>query len=374
MLLWCDGFDHYGDDETHLLDGIYADAYASQIDLQTTIVCNGTTALHIQSQRSGGVSGGIRKVLPSAQTKVGAGAHFYFPSLPSQLYSSTIFDFMSASTTYPQVSCVVDSNGCVRFYKDMDYSPSGTQVLIAQSDPIIVASAWNHIEVQVYSHATLGWVRVAVNGVHRFSATGLDTARNGDGIVSIATHISQGGASLVDDFYMDDYYIYDFTGDSAVYTDWCPTVDGSGVATNYMGEWAALYLPPTADTAEADWDASTGTDEYAVIDETNPNDADYAISTTVGDLSEFEMTDLPEEYTIIRGLMLLGRMSKSDSGVAMTRFGMKSVAAVEDAPERPITQEPTYWWDFINEDPNDPGNRWSRDALNAAWMRLTRSA
>lgn len=171
---------------------------------------------------------------------------------------------------------------------------------------------------------------------------------------------------------MDDLYLYDFVGDSAVDTDFVPATDGSGKATGYIGELQVMYLPPNADTAEDDWVPSTGTDAYAMVDEVNPNDADYISSATANDLTEFALTDLPEEITYVRGLQLIGRMSKSDAGAAMIKFGMKSDASTDDADERPITVEPTYWWDFMNVDP-DTGTRWTRASLNAAWLRLTRS-
>jgi hypothetical protein len=131
-------------------------------------------------------------------------------------------------------------------------------------------------------------------------------------------------------------------------------------------------LFPNGDTAEADWAKSTGTTGYTLIDEHNPDDTDYIYSTAVGDLSEFDLEDLPEEITYIRGLGIHQRLSKSDSGAAFTKAGMKSVAATTDAAERPITVAPTYWRDTVDVDPNSSA-RWTRASLNAAWLRLTRS-
>jgi hypothetical protein len=172
---------------------------------------------------------------------------------------------------------------------------------------------------------------------------------------------------------MDDYIIYDFTGDPAVDTDFCPQYDaGTGVATGYIGELQVWPLFPNGDTSEADWAKSTGTSGYALIDETDPNDANYIYSVAADDLSEFDLEDLPEDITYIRGLGIHQRLSKSDAGAAMTKVGMKSVSATSDADERPITVEPTYWRDTIDVDPNSSA-RWTRDSLNAAWLRLIRS-
>ena len=61
-----------------------------------------------------------------------------------------------------------------------------------------------------------------------------------------------------------------------------------------LGESRVAVLYPSADTAHADWTPSTGTDHYALVDETTVNsDTDYVASGTVGDLDLYEVGDLP---------------------------------------------------------------------------------
>lgn len=372
-LLWCDGFDHYGTDEGNMLDGVYA---ATKGEISTAQVATGTRSFLVNSLADLSEFDGLRKVLPTSKTKMGIAGHFYFPGLPTTNASSMICAFHSSNANRCQISVNVDTNGAIRVYRGQffNFSSGGTGTLIATSDPLIVSNAWNHIEVQVNISDTVGWVRVAVNGVHRWESTGLDTQHDSSGIVSVSHHKNPWAIGGTDDnFYMDNLYYYDFVGTSAVDTDFCPAVDGGGVATNYIGELQCMYLPPDGDSVtELDWQLSTGSDGFALVDETTPNDADYIYSTTATDLSEFELTDLPEDITYIRGLQLLGRMGKSDAGSAMTKFGMNSNGTTDDADERPITVEPTYWWDFMNVDP-DSGSRWTRESLNAALFRLTRS-
>jgi hypothetical protein len=171
---------------------------------------------------------------------------------------------------------------------------------------------------------------------------------------------------------MDDYIIYDFVGDPAVDTDFCPPTDGAGKATGYIGELQVWPLFPNGDTAQADFLKSTGTEGFPLINEHTPSDADYIYSLAAGDLSEFDLDDLPVEITYIRGLGIHQRLSKADAGAAMSQVGMKSVVATSDADERPVTVEPTYWRDAIDVDPNSDA-RWTRESLNAAWLRFTRS-
>lgn len=370
-LLWCDGFDHYGLDESFLIDGVYASA--ESCTLTTAHPATGTHGIYIDNDNFAGDT--LRKVLPSATDKMGSYARFYFDGLPSGNVGGTIFEYCSGSgATLPHISVVVDSSGALRFLRGRNYftlnGENGT--LIAQSDPVIVPSANNSIEVQIYLHDTLGWVRAAVNGVHVFQAENLDTRRDSTDITGVAHVAGITGSIGGSAFFMDDLFHYDFTGDSAVDTDFCPMVDGSGIGTNYMGELQVMLLPPDADTATSDWVRVSGSNDYEMVNETTPDDATYIYSTTNTDVSEFEMTDLPEDITYVRGLQLLGRMSKADAGVCMIKYGVKSDGVTEDSDEFPITVQPTYWWKFQNTDP-DSGARWTRASLNAAYFRLLRT-
>lgn len=369
--LFEDGFDHYGSDEGNMVDGVYADAAG---ELSTAIVATGTHSFRMTGIDSSNTFNGLRKVLPTSKDKLGVMARLYFPQLPTGNTTHAVFDFLSSSPQTSQVRCYVNSSGGFDFYRGSNSGSSpDAGTFIVGTDPLITAAAQHHAEIQIYIHDSAGWIRVAINSIHRFQATGLDTKQDSTNIVSVGNH-NGFGTSVVDPAlpYIDDYIIYDFTGTPATDTDFCPTYDGGGLATGYIGELDVRLQVADGDTAQEDWTPSTGTDSYPMVGKATPNDATYLYSTTVADLTELESADLPVEITYIRGITVWGRMSKSDSGAAMIRFGMKSVAAVYDAPERPVTVEPTYWWDQVNVDPNTSA-RWTREAFNDSLLRLTRS-
>jgi hypothetical protein len=353
MLLWADGFDNYGTTETFMADGSYATADGGA--LSTSQVATGTHSWHINGNNAtSGDFQGLRKVLPSAVDKLGVACRLYFPELPNVPFASLPFSFFASTTSRSQITASVGVNGEFRFYRGAGFSFAsfGEGTLIATTDPILVAGAQQHVEIQIYFHNTLGWIRVAVNGVHRYEGTGLDTSYDSTSIASIGIHNHTAMAGMDWNPYMDDLFIYDFTGDASIDTDFCPAVDGSGIATEYIGELQCMYLNADGDGTEADWAKSTGVTGHTLVGETTPNDATYIQSAAAGDLSEFDLLDLPEEITYIRGLMPIGRLSKVDSGAAMIQYGMKSVDSSEDADERPVTVETVYWHDFINTDPN----------------------
>jgi hypothetical protein len=373
LLLWADGFDHYGTDLDNMTDGVYATAHG--ISLSTTHPATGAYGIYISTANDIANGNSLRKVLPAPADKIGVMGRFYFAGLPSGNIGGNIFDFLTSSADQSHVVCVVDSSGAIRFLRGRNYvtlnGENGT--LIAQTGPVITANGQHHIEVQIYIHDSAGWIRVAVDGVHKNLFTGLDTKNGSSTISSISQAVGISGGSGSKDFYMDDYIIYDFTGNPATDTDFCPTVDGSGIGTNYIGELQCVKLQPNGNTASDAWGKSTGASAFALVDEATPDDTDYIYSTTAGDLTVLSLEDLPPEITYIRGLVVWGRLSKADSGSSATQFGMKSVAASTDAAARPVTVEPTYYWDFINVDPNSSA-RWTRTSLNAAWFRMTRSA
>lgn len=378
-----DGFDHYGTDTSNMTDGTYADA--NSCALSTTYAATGTHSLHINGNTGLFTHDGPRVVLPTAIDKVGAAARFLFPSLPNNNATAAIFAFLNSPSQVGQVTFFVGANGQIRVYRGHNAygnggndsgasvgSGYGDGVLIAESDPAVVAGAWNHIEVQAYIHATEGWLRVAVNEVTVMEETNLNTLYDSTKVCSVAQYRPYNDAAGT--FYMDDYHIYDFTGTAATDTDWCPTVNGSGVATNFIGELGAYILLPNGDDGtNADWQKSTGSVGYSLIDEATPSDVDYVYSDTATDLSEFALTDLPEDITYIRGLDLLPRMSKNDSGSATYQVGMESNASTTDATARVVTVEPTYWRDQINVDPDGGGN-WTKTSLDAAKVRFTRAS
>lgn len=371
--LYEDGFDHYGVNETFMLDNVWVNADNNRAELSTTQFATGTHSIFFKD--TGFATWPLRRVLSASKTKMGAAARFYFPTLPSgdnAGFQCCIFALCSSTSSTAQLAFIVDDNGRIKVIRGAGDTTGGTTIIT--TDPLIGAATWNHIEIQANISDTAGWVRIAVNGVHRYaSATNIDTQHDSSGIVSVAHGQRYSPITGVDKtFYMDDLYVYDFVGSSATDTDFVPATDGSGVATNYIGELQCMWLPPNGDTVEADWLKSSGTVGYSLIDEVNPDDTDYVYSTTAGDLSEFALTDLPPEITYVRGLTVWGRMSKSDAGATMNKFGMKSVAATSDSAEFPITVAPAYWTAQINVDPNSSA-RWTRASLNAAWVRLIRN-
>lgn len=377
--LWADGFDHYGTTEGFMLDNVYANASG---ELSTTQVATGTHSFYHNQWEIGGSQLGLRRVVPNATTsKIGVMSRYWFDVLPTNNTLSILAFFGTSDVNVAHIALVLDTSGSIRCYRGYTnhsnpvFHDEGT--LLFTTDPLVTSGAFNHFEFQVNISNTAGWVRIALNGDTAYeSDTNLDTLHGSyAGYISHVSHGhgDDGSPALTGPFYQDDLIVYDFTGTAATDTDFCPAVDGSGYPTEFIGELQCVWTPTDGDTAEEDWVPSTGTDSSAMVDEVDPNDADFLTSSTAGDLTEFELDDLPPEITYIRGVDLWARLDKSDAGPAKVQLGVKSVAATSDSDPFSITTVPSYWIKQKNVDPNSSA-RWTRASYNAAKFRLTRES
>ncbi len=140
-----------------------------------------------------------------------------------------------------------------------------------------------------------------------------------------------------------------------------------------VGELQCIALVPNADTAEADFTKSTGVDGFALIDELDASDVDYIQAPVVGDRSDFDLTDLDAEITFIAGLFTHTRIFKSDAGGCGIQASMVSSGSVVAGKDRNVTTLGTFWHDVFEKDPSTD-TRWTRTGVNAARIRLERTA
>ncbi len=122
---------------------------------------------------------------------------------------------------------------------------------------------WHYVELKGVIDAVSGSWELRIDGAHSDSGSGVDTGSASDEIEFVLKTTNQ---------YLDDIYIY----------------DGEGTTNNdFLGTVFVEGLLPTADGNSSDWTPSSGTDNYALIDE-NPSDLDGtdSVSTTTADAKD----------------------------------------------------------------------------------------
>lgn len=209
-------------------------------------------------------------------------------------------------------------------------------------------TTWHWIEVKVVlgTNDTTGSIEVRVNDVVKITASGIDTYSSGT-LAFIQWLGSAGGYRL------DDVIIMDGTG---------------SYMNDFLGETKIETLGPNGDGATVDWTASAGAD-YTCVDDAvggvSNNDTDYVSSSTAGQKSEFQMSNLSNTPTSIHAVQIRTKAKKTDAGARTYRSYIKSSASTENGTTYGLTYD--YCWRRNGVHYRDPngGGAWSGAAVNA---------
>jgi len=331
-LLWCDGFDHYGTSTAKMLDGVYAEVGTSA-SISTLNPRTGANHLRINGG-SGQAATFVRRVLGGAKTTVGLGAVFYLTALPTGNNCQRIFGYADA-TNATQLGIVIQSTGTIEAWRGV---PGSGTSLGATSSPVVVASAYQHIEAVVLFSQTVGTVEVRVNGVTVLSVSGVDTCNTA---LTECSQVYIGGAAngtqTDKTHYIDDLFCYDNT---------------SSYNNTFIGDRRVLTLFPDANTATADWTAVGAATGYECIDEASPDDdTTYITAATVGLVSQFGLQNLPGGISVINAVVMVERARKTEAGTANTQVSVVSGASTTAGADKALTEIYTYRQDVFQIDP-----------------------
>lgn len=322
-ILFMDNFSNYGSGftgVTNAKDGIYADTINDvSLDNDPDGSPGKVLALRDTSTEY------IRKVLPNgAVTTLGVHFRVWYEELPIS-NSKHLLQFADAANN-DNLALQVNSTGTFDIVR-------GSTVIGSTTIPVITAHGWYHIEMKVLFNDTTGTAEVRVNEVPVIALTNVDTC-NTTNIECSQIRLTNGSNT---DLYVKDLIIWDSNGT---------------VNNDFMGDYQVVTLVPNADVS-VPWAKSTGTDGYALLDETSPDDADYiSADATPPALSEFSFTDLDPDVVLVAGLMTVTRALKTDSGTAKLQVGVKSNGDVDLGQDRAITTSATYWTDVSELSPD----------------------
>lgn len=357
---WFDGFEHYGLDENNLRDGTGAWSGGGASELMPNL----TAAQARTGVRSVvfPVFEGLRRVLGGSYTVVNVGCAWYMENLPLTPVSSAPYGPFMLTGFF---------NGYMRTHISIQVTQAGRIAVIAGGLEVInqngvqigistlamAPGTFNHVETSVHIHDTTGWVVVRVNGREFLSLTNIDTNRANttpgtDATVSIIGfgNFVPAGLSFFGDMYLDDVF--------------AATDEGAGAAT-FLGMQGVYYLPPVADAAPQDWDRTTGTESWALVNETTPDDdTNYIFTDTAGDECRLVVDDLPANVLSVASVAVVSRSRKTDTGTCDVSLGVFSGAVLDYAASEPLTTD--YGYIFASWDTNvDGGGAWSPVALPA---------
>lgn len=351
MLLWIDGFDHYGSSTTRLLEGAYAQA--TQVSLSNANPRTGDRHIRLV----GGFESGIRRVFGEDKEAAGVGFAFNLAALPSNSTSVCLASFRN-NANQPHFSIMVTSTGQVRVTDG-----TGQGDVLATGPVAVVPGSYQHFECRasLADGETAASVEVRLNGVTVLNASGLEVGVPGPMAQVLVGCSGQGTFGFPAYMDVDDLFAW----------------DGEGAANNdFVGDKKVYTRFPSSDGAEQDWTPSTGSDGYPMLDNVPPQDATEYLSAvnggTGGDRSTFGLADFPAEIVSIAGLMTATRFWKTDAGDARTMVGVISSATEESGAEHALSMSPRWYHDVFEVDPAT-GTPWLLADVNAAQTVIART-
>lgn len=361
-VLWMEGFGVYGEDETNMVDGVWASVAGV---LSTTHARTGTYALRNGANSDTNQN---RRILGAAKTTCGTGFALWVDALPADNNQFGLIVFCDTGNL-PQLYIVLQSTGKLSAYRG-DAINNVAALLGETADGVIVAGAFQHVECKATFNNSTGAVELRVNGVTRLSLTGVDTVASANSECSQIRYVNGIGGSGSTGLpggvfsYIDDVFAWDTSG---------------AQNTDFQGDRRVRTFFPAADTAAADWSLFGAANGYACIDEVTPDEDTTYIEAAplVGSpptelVSEFGMEDPPATIGAISAVQTIVRARKTEAGDCSIQVSALSGSSASDGTERAITEQYTYWSDIHELNP-DTGTPWNESTLTSAKLRITRT-
>lgn len=352
MLIHADGFNIYGSDPARLLDRVYSDAVACTLPT----VNPRTGARHLRYNGRANNSG-LRRALGSPKTVVGIGAGTFLPDLPLNNIDCAFCQFRTGANVN-MLTIGISSTGRL-----LAIAGGRGGTVLGQSEQIIRAGAYQHIEARWERGVADGSLEVRVNGRTRLNLIDIDTTNGLDEdceqVFIGLGGLPKNGAPLFIDH--DDLFFWDDTGDTN---------------TDFIGDKKCYTRLPSADGAENDWEPVTGSQRFAMVNNVPPEDASAFIfavgNTTAPERQTLQIDDFPGEIVAIAGVVSYSRLWKTDAGDAGVTVGVISGASEAQGGEHALDQSPGWYQDVFEEDPATSAP-WTLGALNDMLASLERT-
>jgi len=370
---WSDGFGRYGATESYMLNGSSGQAWAQVDDAWDLSTANPRTGTHHMRLTDGAGYKEIRRVFGGTLTEVFFGQALYFDQLPENEPTPGdtnpngfyLAQFRSQSNVV-QFSVFLGTDGAIAVYRGDGGAGTFNDVLLGRSIPIVGAGAYQHFEhFLTVGDGTSGAYELRVDQVTRLNLTGIDTNYSGGEVSQVAVGRIAGGVSTgpfgnVGNVDMADCYVNDTDS------------DGSGCDT-FVGDCKSGWRTLTADTAQADFNLSSGSSGSALLDETPPNDADYIDTAATTARSDFGFADGPGNESEILTARPAVRAWKDDAGTCEIAPSLQSNAVDATVAAQPVTTAPAYYDSNVPLNP-DTAAPWTPAELSAAFEIIERTA
>jgi hypothetical protein len=313
----CCSFDHFGIDE---------------IDDEWTFVGTGPTVQSgggrngTNSARFANFNRGIYKTPPTTATTKAQGCSFKFSAYPTG--DTAILQLNEGSTNH--VDARMTSSGTLKITRN------GTQ-LGSTSSYVVPLNQEIYIELKAFVNDSTGTAELRVNGTAVVGPLTSQDTRNGGTPIIDRCIVLGGSVNLSATVDVDDWY----------------------EADDFLGDMRVAYLVPTAEGTTIQLTPSSGTDNSALVDETDPDgDTTYVEHATDGNKDTYVMANLPSTATTVHGVLLLAYARKDDAGAKSIALVARESGGTEaDSADKALNTSYDYYEDMRTTKPG--GGSWS---------------
>lgn len=349
MLRWMDGFEQYGDLETHMLEGVGGAAAWSTISGCTLSTANPATGTrHMRMTAASSFSQRMRRALGQSKQVSGLGYRFAMTALPS-----TEDPDSPVIMTLAEFNDVTNNQQC---YVSLGTEGSVHAIgagLDHRSDPCVAAGGYHHFEVKAKIANSGGYIEARINEVTVLNVTGVDTqttanAENSQFQWGMYPVVNSTVSTTQD---TDDVFAWD---DDAS--------DAENTVVDFVGDKGCYFLRPNADTATSDFDLNGSATAYGALDDVPPNGTDYLDTAATTARTIVGVESLPGNVSEVIAMMPVIYARKEESGTVNLRGG---VVMGTDESYTP-TNSPSTEYAYMEPGPKtiDPesGVAWANDA------------
>lgn len=282
-ILWLEGFEGFGTSNGVAPSGL-DEKYDATNRISLTDIHDGRIAGKRWYANTGSIPYMRTKDL-GAQTAIVVGFGFHAERLANQ----TIFYFYEASDTQG-LNIRLTLGGELAAYRVNTLLGTSTGANLRPNQ-------WYFIEFKATLSNTTGTVVIKVNETQVLSLSSQDTQQGGT--AEWRKYRLEGSSVFPDNFSFDDWYILNTSGSQN---------------NDFLGSIRIDGILPNGDSGTINWTPSTGTLNYALVDENPHNtDTDYVESSTSTDQDLYDYASVPTTLDTIHGLQINTVVRETDA-------------------------------------------------------------
>jgi hypothetical protein len=271
------------------------------------------------------------RVLPSSYATLFAGFAFRASILPAG--NADIFTLQAGATLAFRVGINVTGQIIIR-------NSGGT--VVATGTTVLLASAWNYIEVKAFINGASGTCEVHLNGVVEIASTTGNFGSSNIDTVGCTQVVSNANTDF------DDIYVLDSTG--------------SAPRNTFLGDVRVETIYPTGAGAHTQWTPDSGANWARVSEPQADGDTSYVADGTPGDLDSYVFADIDGGATVY-GIQVNLYARKDDAATRQIANLIRQAST--DYIGSTVTLSSTYAFfsQLYNQDPTAAD--WTATSVNA---------